>query len=328
MLLIGVVLTVTIGLGVYWFVLRQPSAEPPYSGNAIWLGVTWAMDPHPDEEIRLLGEHLREHHIRDVYVYVSYFRTDTNEWNETFDYAGDFVGTLKEAHPDARVFGWLGVPINAEDGTYRLDSETVQARVAQFAKRTAEFGFEGVHLNVETILDGNEDYLVLLEAVRDELPEDTVLSVSVPPDWNPGRADVPAGEYADEGMAWDGAYKQEVGARVDQVVLMAYNSGLESPADYETWMAYQVEAFAGALGGLPDDIDVELVVGVPTYAEDAGHSEWAESLRAALNGVHDGLRRAGDDSAVVAGVALYAFWDTDAVEWALFREMWLNPLDD
>ncbi|MCZ7542839.1 MAG: glycosyl hydrolase family 18 protein [Anaerolineae bacterium] len=321
-MLAGVLLTVAVGAGVYWVALRAP--EPAFVRNAVWLGVTWVNDPHADEEIRLLGEHLSANHVRYAYVYVSYLRVDRTEWNPTYDHARTFVRKLKAAAPDVQALAWLGVPARTEDGTYRLDSAAVRRRVAQFAARTVEqFDFDGVHVNVESVLDGNDDLPLLLEQVRDEIGPDVLLSIAVPPDWNPGLPEVPAGEAADVGAVWSTEYKQRVGALVDQVALMAYNSGLDTAADYETWVAYQVEQYSTALAGL--DNSVELIVGVPTYAEDPGHDELAESLRAALDGVRDGLQRAGPASSVVGGIGLYAFWDTDAVEWALYRELWLQP---
>ncbi len=323
MLLLGVLIAAAVGGAAYYFFVLNGGPPPRFGGNAVWLGVTWANDPHPEDEIRLLAQHLRDYHIRDVYVYVSYLRVDSGEWNPTFEHVRDFVRIFKEAAPELRLFSWLGVPVRMEDGTYRLDDAAVREDVAQFARRTVDqFDFDGVHLNVETIFEGNADYLVLLETVRETLAPEMVLSVSAPPDWNPGRDDVPVGEGAEEGMFWSQDYKQQVARHVDQVALMSYNSLLASPADYEKWMAYQVEAFSAALAGL--EAPVALVVGVPTYAEAPGHDEWAESLRAALNGVRDGVERAGEDARVVAGVGLYAFWDTDAVEWLLYREMWLR----
>jgi spore germination protein YaaH len=319
--LIGALVTVVIGASVYLVVLR---ASPPlFPDNAVWLGVTWAKDPHFEEEIILLGQHLSEYSVRYVYVYVSWFRNDTNTWNPTYDHARDFVQTLRQAAPEVRILSWLGVPSRSTDGTYRLGSEIVRRRVGQFAQRSVEqFGFDGVHINVESVFDDNEDFPLLLQEVRDLLGPEVLLSVAVPPDWNPGRPEVPAGPDTDVGMAWSQSYKQEIGALVDQMAVMAYNSGLETSTDYEAWVAYQVEQFSAALADVPSD--VELIVGVPTYADELGHDCWVENLRAALNGVHDGLRRAGSAASVVAGVGLYAFWDTDAVEWALYRQMWLR----
>ncbi|MBN1285216.1 MAG: hypothetical protein JXB47_07455 [Anaerolineae bacterium] len=323
MFLLGAVVALAGAGALYVFVLRAPAPPPAFTGNAVWLGVTWSNDPHTPEEIRLLGEHLSAHAVRDVYVYVSYLRVDTNKWNETYEYAREFVRILKEAAPGVRVLAWLGVPVHVEDGTYRLDSETIQAYIVQFAERAVtQFGFDGVQLNVETVFDGNADFPVLLDAVKEALGPDAVLSVTVPPDWNPGQPGVPVAEGVDEGLRWSADYKREVGARTDQIAVMAYNSLLESQTDYETWMAYQVEAYCAALADLPDA--AELVIGVPTYADAPGHDEQVESLRAALNGVRDGLRRAGEAGKVVVGVGLYAFWDADAVEWGLYREMWLN----
>ena len=321
MLLTGAALTVAVGAGLYWFVLREP--EPPFRANAVWLGVTWANDVHAEEEIRLLAEHLKANAIRYVYVYVSYLRVDTTEWNETYDQAREFVRAFKRVAPDVQLLGWLGLPARAEDGTYRLSSRSLHRRTGQFAQRTiTQFGFDGVHLDVETVVDANEDFLRLLEEVRDQIGPGVLLSVAVPPDWNPGLPEVPAGPDTEIGTVWSQAYKREVAARVDQVVVMAYNSGLETATDYETWIAYQVEQFSTALADAPDG--VELIIGLPTFAEAPGHDELAENLRAALNGVRDGMQRVGESGRRIGGVGLYAFWDTDAVEWGLYRELWLR----
>ena len=101
---------------------------------------------------------------------------------------------------------------------------------------------------------------------------------------------------------------QQVAAHVDQIALMAYDSGLSFPRDYLGWMTYQVNASQRAL----EQYSVELLIGIPTSEEwTPSHQTQAETLTIALNGVQTSMTDRLD------GIAIYPYWDTDNSEWQL-----------
>ena len=317
MLGLGAMVVLIVAL-IAVLIIVKLGAEPP--GNAIWLGVTWARDEHTDAEIRLLAERLRENEIGYAYVYTTWLHED-GTFNPTYDHATEFLNTIRSAYPELRVLSWIGVPTVLPD--YRLDDESVWVTVGTFCRLAVEeLGFDGVHLNVEPVRDGNPDLPSLLSEIRAQIGDDAIISLATPPDWNPGDPNVPSGPHAEVGSIWSTDYKQEIAALVDQMVVMAYNSGLDSPDDYTLWMSYQVVQFSQAL--YPLGAGAELIIGVPTYQEEPGHDPDAESLQAGLEGVLMGMRLAGDAADVIAGVGIYAYWDTTEEEWQTYRRLWLG----
>ncbi len=315
-------LTALLALALVWLW----RAGKPAGRNAIWLGIDWGETVHGDEVVRNLAEGLRRYQIGTVYLWTSWLQED-GTWSETtFDSIGAFVGQFKRAYPEARLYAWIGLP--AELPEYRLDDAELRADVAAFSARTiTNFGFDGVHLNAEPVWDGDNDFVALLREVRGVIGPDVPLSVAVPPDWNTGTPGVPVGPYTTPDAMWSLEYKQQIAFLADEIVVMAYNSGLSLPQDYETWMAFQVTQFTSAIA--PLEVDTHLIFGIPTYdAEPPGHDPAVESVPAAIAGIKRGLAQSGEAAALVQGIGLYAYWSTEAPEWAAYRQLWLDQAAD
>ncbi|MFC1959219.1 glycosyl hydrolase family 18 protein [Chloroflexota bacterium] len=308
---------------VLFFVLRPTQ---PDGGNAVWLGISWGEAPQTEEAVQQLAGMLKAQNIDTLYVWTTWLQEDKT-WSETtFEHIGAFVGQVKAAYPEARVDAWIGLPTELPD--YRLDDSELQTIVADFSGQAVQdFGFDGIHINAEPVWDGDENYLALLRAVRQKIGEDVVLSVAVPPDWNAGVPDIPVGEFTTPDAHWNQEYKQRVGFLADEIAVMAYNSGLTSPLDYQTWMAFQVTQYATALDAL--EIDTRLIMGIPTYdAELPGHDPAVESVQAAISGVQQGIEQSGQAGNRVRGLGIYAYWSTDASEWNAYSQLWLAQAGD
>lgn len=306
---------------VLFFVLRP---RAPENRNAIWLGISWGQNTHTDEEVTTLTRLLRAEGIGTAYVWTSWLQEDSTWSPTTFENMAAFVQQFKASYPEARLEAWIGLPV--EVPKYRLDDEAIRTEVAAFAARTlADFGFDGVHLNAEPVWDGDENFTTLLRDIRLTIGDDVPLSVAVPPDWNTGAPGIPAGPYTTTDAHWSLEYKQQVAFLVDELAVMAYNSGLSLAADYQTWMAFQVTQYVSAVAPLRE-VQTRIVIGIPTYdAELPGHDPAAESIAAAIAGIRQGLEQSGENADLVTGVGIYADWSTDALEWATYRELWIAP---
>lgn len=299
--------------------------SPVAANNAIWLGIRWGEAAHTEEEVRNLANLLRVNGIDTAYVWTSWLQED-GTWSETtFDHLGGFVGQFRRVYPEARLYAWIGLPV--EVPAYRLDDEAVRSEVAAFCQRAiAEFGFDGLHLNAEPIWDGDENYPTLLREIRQTLGVEIPISVAVPPDWNTGAPGIPVGPYTTPGAMWSQEYKQRIALLADEIVVMAYNSGLSSPQDYEIWMAFQVTQFVSAIA--PLEAGTRLLFGIPTYdAEPPGHDPAAETVQAAITGIQRGIGQSGADADMVRGIGIYAEWSTDVSEWMTYRRLWLGQDD-
>ncbi|RMF82331.1 MAG: hypothetical protein D6737_02295 [Chloroflexi bacterium] len=315
---IAFVVAIIFGLGIF------KNAPPELQPNAIWLGTEWTYEPRDLADVALLAQRLRENEIGTVYAWVSWLQSD-NTWRgaENFDAVRNFVSQFNTAYPEARLYAWLGLPVNLGEDNYRLDDEEFQQRVATFSQTVVhDFGFDGVFLNVEPVWDGDTNFLDLLRVVRTSVGETASISVAIPPDWSPLGVDIPVPPLIEPGTVWQREYKQRVALLTDEMAVMAYNSGLSSPDDYVKWMAYQVESFASAVAEL--DASTNLVIGIPTYdAEPPAHDPAVENVTSAVDGIRTGLLQAGDAADFVRGVAIFAEWETDTTEWAQFNAEWV-----
>lgn len=112
---------------------------------------------------------------------------------------------------------------------------------------------------------------------------------------------------------WDEAYSRAVAARVDQAVVMMYDTSLRTPKLYEQLMKeWTREVLAWYW-------PTQVLLGVPAYDDAAGyHDPGTENLQHALAGIHAGL---GISPATnYAGVSLYCEWQMNETKWRAYGE--------
>lgn len=291
--------------------------------NAAWLDIDWVNEPKTQPEIVALANALHRRQIRDAYVYVSYLK-DHGRFNPTYAHAAAFTRAFKAAQPEINVQAWLGLPLNhpwlfSTGGYVDLGDAATRQYVATFsADLIRQGGFDGVHLDPEPIPSDDADVLVLLDAVRQAIGPDVILSIST-------RHIQPV--FSDTRLPWIGqflwraSYYREIARRVDQVALMTYDSHLPLPQLYRLWTRFQVIALTRALEG----VEVDVFIGVPTSEEvTASHVPRAENMASGLQGTIDGLNDAASRPQVVTGVGIYPHWETDEAEWAVYESVWLG----
>jgi hypothetical protein len=187
----------------------------------------------------------------------------------------------------------------------RLADPDIRAKIAAFAAFTVtDLLFDGVHLNAELIPNDDPAFLLTLDNIRTSLPTEAIFSSTAHALRSPRP--ITSIPYPVVPHHWTPDYLQEVSSRVDQVALMAYDSGLPFPRDYRNWVAYQTQASAAAL----DDLDTELFIGLPTSEEwTPSHQTQAETFTHAMHA----FRQAYDPR--ITGIALYPYWETTSDEW-------------
>jgi hypothetical protein len=107
---------------------------------------------------------------------------------------------------------------------------------------------------------------------------------------------------------------------------MAHASGLDDAEAFRTWVAYQVVSYASVMGGL--DEPPVVVVALPTYEAEPEHDPAVETVQAAAQGIRDGIKAAGSNGRLIAGVGLYEYKTTDSAEWVNYRDYWLEGEGD
>jgi len=282
------------------------------AGNAVWLGKRWLAEERDDEEIIGLLSELRS--MRTPYLFLHLCPMDQSgdlpEFNE--DGLKKFIKLAQETYPDAMPLPWIG---GVAGKTVDLADAGQMDRFAEAAARlTTELGCPGVHLNIEPIKSGDVRYLALLDRLKDSIGPGKLLSVAAFP---PRVAEVETLK-----RTWSEDFLAEVARRCDQVVVMSYDSGTQTPNDYIGVVANWTEVSARAVASAKNS---SLLMGVPTYEDrTAFHHPGIENMQNALAGVTAGKARLGQNAPVLAGVAVYAYWTTGPEEWLTFREEWME----
>ena len=310
-----ILVVIVIGRGcIFRPATRYPGTYFNQGTNAAWLGVDWVNASHTATEITTLAENLRERRIHTVFVFTSYLHPDGN-FNSTYSYTLQFLQTLGATYPDLEVQAWLGLPLKY----VRLSDAAVRQEIVEFCIELVQvYGWDGVHLDPEPIIDGDQDVLVLLDELRASLGASATISIAARRIWPIYPAiDCPLVGY----VAWGTKYYQEIASRVDQIAVMIYDSALPLPILYRQWTRFQVIALSQTL----HSYDVQLFIGVPT-SEEHTWTHWpnAEQMESGLHGIVDGLNDRQAHPAAVTGVAIYPYWEASAEEWGTYEKLWLG----
>jgi hypothetical protein len=287
--------------------------------NAVWLEHRWLERRQGEEAMVALFARLRARGVGYVFPHVIPFDAAGRLPAHDREQMRAFLAVARRVAPELRVLPWIGGLRQGyrrqRPGTVELGDLAQRQRMVAEARGLVDEGFDGVHLNVEPVDDGNDEYLALLRALRTAVGPGRLLSVSA-------IRPAPVGLPRAPNFAWSPAYYARVAATVDQIVIMAYDTALPTAPLYRRYVRWAARSVAGALDA--SGSDARVLMGVPTY-EPFGfmHRRGVETPENALAGVVAGLRGLGAGG-TFEGVALYAEWTTDEAEWAAYERYWRN----
>ncbi len=284
-----------------------------YQNNAAWISVDWISRPMGSENIQWLAQSAASRKLRYLFAYASYLKED-GTFNPTYNHATEFVTEFRRFNHDTKLLAWIGLPLKNSNlggiaGGVDLENKHTRTQIAEFvANLVAEANFDGAHLDAETVLNGDENYLLLLQEVKVALGPERILSIAGS-HWLPEALNsLPLVNRT----RWTDSYYQAVGARADQIATMTYDSFNSGGAFYRLWMREQVHGISQSLA----DSNVELLIGVSVAQENtASHHPEVETLRNGLAGICAIANNNGVD-----GIALYADWDFSGKDQTTWRE--------
>jgi hypothetical protein len=310
-----------LALGVYlWRSTPAPDYAPhPFNQdrNAVWLEHRWLEVPHPPEEIEALLVALDRRGVRYVYPHVIPFDAEGRLPPHSREQMRRFLEVARRVAPEVKVLPWVGglrVGYRRQRrGTLDLGNLVQRQQLVAECRGLIDEGFDGIHLNVEPVNDGNVEFLALLRGLRTAVGSDRLLSISA---IRPGPFALP---FAPN-FLWSLGYYGRVAALADQVVVMTYDTGLPTPGLYRRYVSFAALAVTHALADSP--ARTRVLLGVPTYDETGlMHRGSVETPDNAIPGIVAGLRGLGAGG-TFEGIALYAEWTTDAREWEVYERLW------
>ncbi len=287
--------------------------------NAVWLEHRWLERAHAEPVMEDLFRRMRARGVIYLYPHLIPFDAAGNLPPHDREQMRAFMAAARRVSPDFRVLPWVGGLRSGyrrqRPGTLRLADLNQRQKIVAEVRGLVDEGFDGVHLNIEPVDDGNDDFLALLRALRTAVGAGHLLSVAA-------TRPAPLGLPRAPNFAWSPEYYARVAAVVDQLVIMAYDTALPTPALYRRYVQWAASSVAGALD--QSGSKARVLMGVPTY-EPYGfmHRAGVETPENALLGVVAGLRGLGAGG-TFEGVAIYAEWTTDEQEWAAYERYWRN----
>lgn len=296
--------------------IAPPRRAP--GANAVWLAHKWVGALQLPNAYRDLAAQMSRHRMTDAFVHVGPLEASGGIDPARHPAAERLVQEMRRHAPTLRVQAWIGQVERRGGGPLDLSRPSVRQAIAATARRFLDLGFSGIHYNIEPS-SGNPHILALLDQTRRITREyGAVLSMATDEiEPLPGLAWLTqvAGTHAG---FWTETYHRAVGARVDQIAVMMYDTGLPADWLYGTLVAWETRKI---LALTPDRVTVFL--GVPTYEEDRlSFRPDAENMRSGLRGIRNGLAAAPAPRPI--GVAIYANWTTDDAEWRRYRQDWLG----
>ncbi|GAC1460523.1 MAG: glycoside hydrolase family 18 protein [Ktedonobacterales bacterium] len=321
--------------GGTWLWLNH--TETAYTGphfnqghNAIWLEHSWAGGPHPADAYDQLAVRLAHEQIRYVFAHVGPLDSTGAIPAELAPNAATLVQQLKMRLPGVRVLAWIGQVERASgappDQSVDLADSNVRNTIALTAARFAgPLGFDGVHFDIEPMINNNPRFLDLLDETRAALPAGRLLSISAPM-WAPNAH---AAEWLRTTVGhgaglWTSYYYAAVASHVDQLVVMGYNTALPAGLLYRVDVKQQTQHILEAVRSARHP--PEVLVGLPTYHENGlWFHDAAENLSNGIAGIVAGLNSDPDDQPF-AGIAIYRYAVTSDADWTVYDRLWLGSV--
>lgn len=306
---------------VAWLALAPAGDEATHpfnqDRNAVWLEHRWLERAHDAREMEDLLRALHARGVAYAYPHVIPFDRAGNLPPHDREQMRRFLEAARRAAPGLKVLPWVGgLRVGykrSRVGTVDLADLAQRQRIVAECRGLIDEGFDGVHLNVEPVNDGNDDFLALLRSLRTAVGDGRILSLSA---IKPGPVRLPLAPN----FFWTPKYYGRVGIVADQIVVMAYDTGIPTPSLYRRYLSYTAATVSRTLDG--SGSRARVLVGVPTYpGSGIMHRTGVENAHNALAGIVAGLRGLGAGG-TFEGVALYAEWTTDGEEWETYDRVW------
>ena len=318
-LLRAFVLFVVVGIAAGVYVAYAPygdTAAHPFNQdrNAVWLEHRWLEKPHSVEEMEQMFRFLDHHGIVYAYPHLIPFDSAGRLPLHNREQMRAFLASARRVAPNMKLLPWVGgLRVGykrSRAGTIDLGDLGQRQRMVAECRGLMDEGFDGIHVNVEPIANGDDDYLALLRALRAAVGTG-ILSLSAT---RPG----PVAPAFAPNFFWTADYYARIADSADQVVLMTYDTAIPTPSLYRRYVAYAARTVTA---NLARSHRTRVLVGIPTYDETGlMHRKEVETPENALLGVVSGLR--GRTGGTFEGVALYAEWTTDPEDWAVYERVW------
>ncbi|MBL4694799.1 hypothetical protein JKY72_05525 [Candidatus Gracilibacteria bacterium] len=281
-LFFGVLLAVFLWVLMFGGLANSPGSSFNKAHNAIWLGHEWVGEVKSEGDVEELVRNLEKHGIDTVFVHSGPFLSDGSVDANVYPLAFDFLKKARKFSSEIQWQAWLG----QIRGKIDIDDEKVRGKMVKTVGYMVTIaGFDGIHFDVEPVWDEDEGFFMLLEESRREVGKEVKISVAL-------------AEFVPGSVIWllEGLY---------EFVNVNSEVTYERVKEQTIWVSDLMEG-------------TEVFMGIPAYESESP----AENVKNALEGIVEGLNHFRSEEDNFAGVSIYAYWEMEDEEWAVWRDVW------
>lgn len=284
--------------------------------NGIWLAHRWFTGDYKENEVSELVLRLKENDIKYIFLHAGPLKTDGEIPAYSLKTVRYFIRAVKVWAPDIVVLAWLGGLNKEFKGNLDIGQNEVILRIGNVSRELVDTGFDGIHLNIEPLRDGDRNFIRLLSSIKKMIGSEKILSVAsmkwrgirIPHIWH-------------DKWFWGTEYYKDVAKEVDQVVTMLYDTSIPLKKAYVWYVKNQTRNILNTIAK-SGNLQCEVLIGLPAYDKKTRvHNPDVENIENGLYGVIAVLEK-GNQKAGFAGVAIYAHWVIDEKEWMAYRRLW------
>jgi len=171
--------------------------------------------------------------------------------------------------------------------------------------------FDGVHINIEPLPSGTEEFIVLIKDLQEQLPKDKMVSIAAYPP--------PTRFHSFPDVHWEKTYYQRIDRYADQIVVMMYDTAIQWEKVYQSTMSKWTRE---VLDWAPNAM---ILFGISGYDDDFDyHNPRIENIENGLLGIHAGLSQFRKLPNNYTGIAIYCEWEMTDEKWDIFEKMYLK----
>jgi hypothetical protein len=285
--------------------------------NGVWMAHSWFDEYHSNEEISELGKRLKEYDMKYIYLHVGPLNREGGIPLYSEKVPKSFIQRIKYVNPELMVLAWIGGTNKTFGGKVDLGYPKVINEISSVSKKLIHLGFDGIHINIEPLNDGDTNFINLLRSVRNEIGDKKYLSVAamkwksfnLPHTWH-------------SKWFWSSGYYKEMGRLVDQMVVMVYDTAIPFKKLYILYVKSQTINVTNVVAGLRNP-STEILIGLPAYDESRlTHRPEVENIENGLYGIIAGLMNKRSNKSSFGGIAIYSYWVMDNDEWKSYLRLW------
>ncbi|MBL7214492.1 MAG: glycoside hydrolase family 18 protein [Phycisphaerae bacterium] len=316
--------SILLFLFLIWYPLWSPGEKiidgrHDLKQNAIWIQHGWLADNNwlernnknsslfrSQDHIQKLASLLKKNNIQYVFPHMCPCKRDGTlppiDSEQTY--------LFLEEMSDFKILPWVGgvldeqVILNSQE--WRKNFIT---SIVELLNKHPQF--DGIHINIEPLPSGTEEFVALIKELREQFPKEKILSVAAYPP--------PTRFHSFPEVHWEKAYYQEINQYADQIVVMMYDTAIQWKKVYQYIMSIWTQE---VLTWAPNSM---ILLGVSGYEDDFDyHNPEVENIENGLLGIHAGLSRHRELPNNYVGVAIYCEWEMTDEKWNVFEKMFLE----